>query len=77
MHCVGKVLVALGVSHTNLQLVMVSLQLYELLLMMSFHLRNAGFKLLENIDICHGHRWRIGAFKNGLSFEVRLHANHG
>lgn len=54
MHCVGRVLVALGESHTNLQLVMVNLKLSKLLLMTLLHLYNASLELLEGINIFHG-----------------------
>ena len=40
MHYVGRVIVTLGASYTSLQLVVVSLQLSEFLLMASLHLCN-------------------------------------
>ncbi|RZC25700.1 hypothetical protein D0Y65_004416, partial [Glycine soja] len=43
-----RVLVALGESHTNLQLVMVNLKLSKLLLMTLLHLYNASLELLED-----------------------------
>jgi len=68
MHCMGRVL---------LQLVMVSLQLSELLLIMLLNLWNAGLELLESISICHGRWGKIGAFERGLAFEAKPRANHG
>ena len=61
MHCEGKVLVALRASHMSLQLVVVSLQLYEFLLIASLHLRNMCLELLESVSVCHGCWGRIGA----------------
>ena len=40
MHCVGRVLVALGASNMSFQLVMVYLKLFELLFMAMSHLYN-------------------------------------
>ena len=46
-------LLPLGVSHTSLQLVMVSLQISKFHLMTSLHLRNMGLELLESVVVCH------------------------
>ena len=61
MHCVGGMLIALGELYMSLQLVVVSLQLFELLLMVSLHLYSAGLDLLENTNICHGCWGRKGS----------------
>ncbi|KAH1262442.1 hypothetical protein GmHk_02G005065 [Glycine max] len=50
----GRVLVALGESHTNLQLVMVNLKLSKLLLMTLLHLYNASLELLEGLKPSKG-----------------------
>lgn len=61
MNRVGEVLVLLGSSHTSLQLIVVSLHLYEFLLMVLLHLHNTGLELLESVIVCHGCWERIGA----------------
>ena len=58
--CVGKVLIALGASHTSLHLVVINLQLYEFLLMALLYLCNIGLELLESVVSCHGCWGRIG-----------------
>lgn len=53
MNRVGEVLVLLGSSHTSLQLIVVSLHLYEFLLMVLLHLHNTGLELLESVVAWH------------------------
>ena len=77
IQCVSGVLVTLRASNMSLQLIVVSLQLAQLLLMASLHLHNMILELLESISICHGCWWRVGAFKRGLASKVKPSANHG
>ena len=75
--CVSGMLVALGTSNTSVQLIMVSLQLSELLLISLLHLHNGDLELLESISIYHGCWRRIEVFIQGLASEAKLSANHG
>lgn len=72
----SRLLVSLGPPNMSLEFVVVGLQPVEFLLMVAFHLCDAGFELAESIIVHHGCWKRIGVFRGWFSPETKSYVDH-